>query len=923
MKKLLIIFGLLYGLLSYSQAGPTLGVGLEALTLNKGTIDVEVLTKIIMQKQKELKNEALKRFMFNMFPETNYTSRYYVQNCLNILLNEKNPQVIEKEILELTTNYAIALGVTKAIDKIAPEIFKELETNHYKKNKKVDFDVKLNEILDVNKKNNKRKRLNKEIQGLDTLITYLISENEKKKKESKDLENKKLIKESKGLENKKSIKESKNDSMYREEIRKYKLELIKKHGGKSSKVNFIKRKINRQKNKKNKLLRVKLKYQIDDKKDYIIDTTQKEKNILFGLKLDIVSFSLSKNEIVLKKGFFKNKIDFTEENNHIGLSLNIDVLKDTINNRINPYIENYEIIKVFLKNTNIKESKNIAKDLIEYYKNQLKSKLDLDNNTIEKDKYKSLKDEVDNLVFISSLITSIKQLNSFDDKLIKVNDEKSYNELNLENKLLIIKTIKEKVIPSIEEYNKNVNQIDKSTLKLKFTNIKTIDLSKNLVINKTLKEIEDDKLKIDSLKNQIKLTNNDSLIVKGQIENLEIINKLNYNDIEFLKTLTKLNGSEMQTLESELKIVQDKISMSNDFFEDFLDKLIKKIEEKKDNLNQGNSTNKERIKIASVFADLYEKIIYLKNNNNISLEDIYFLEHDILKKIYEVKLLDSDGNEISAYYDTIINNVKNITPLLKIKLITDKKLNFKYSEEVISLFEFIGNLNNLNKAETYTSIIDLLRENSEVILTDLPEGKFKEGYKIFINGMKKYTLINPTAEKEYVEIDIVSFLNDLQQYYDRNNPSKFSLYLSVGLNQNLFFDEFTFPDSSEVINSIGFASEKIGVKYKLLDFKKYRGYENVIKSDVYLNKRSPFINEWYVMTYGSGLLYSLANTSTNQNFSFAHIGFGTGLRFYNALDVNLTIGFPFVKNENFGKNGFIGLGLDIPLGEYLEGLGNK
>ena len=114
--KLLILFCLLPAT-ALSQQSPTLAVGLETLTLKKGDIDVEALTAIIMEKQRELKHEALRRFMLSMFPESNYTTKYYVQNCLNILLYETNPQVIEKEILELTTNYALAVGIATVLHK--------------------------------------------------------------------------------------------------------------------------------------------------------------------------------------------------------------------------------------------------------------------------------------------------------------------------------------------------------------------------------------------------------------------------------------------------------------------------------------------------------------------------------------------------------------------------------------------------------------------------------------------------------------------------------------------------------------------------------------------------------------------------------------------------------------------------------------
>src|SRR5690606_2760930 len=115
MKKYLLAIILSLFAFNATAQSPSLAVGLETLTLNKGQIDVAALTEIIMEKQRELKQEALKRFMFKLFPQTNYTSKYYVQNCLHILLNEKNPQVIEKEILELTTNYALAMGVASVV----------------------------------------------------------------------------------------------------------------------------------------------------------------------------------------------------------------------------------------------------------------------------------------------------------------------------------------------------------------------------------------------------------------------------------------------------------------------------------------------------------------------------------------------------------------------------------------------------------------------------------------------------------------------------------------------------------------------------------------------------------------------------------------------------------------------------------------
>ena len=169
--------------------------------MNKGTIDVQVLTEIIMEKQRELKQEALKRFMFKMFPETNYTTKFYVQNCLNILLNEKNPQVIEKEILELTTNYALALGVTQALIKSENDIFKDLNNEYLKLKDTLDFDLEIEKLKKLKIRDEKRAELKIKINKYTNELNNLLAKNkdiihqETEIELSQDLEEKKRRRE--------------------------------------------------------------------------------------------------------------------------------------------------------------------------------------------------------------------------------------------------------------------------------------------------------------------------------------------------------------------------------------------------------------------------------------------------------------------------------------------------------------------------------------------------------------------------------------------------------------------------------------------------------------------------------------------------------------------------------------------------------
>jgi len=881
MKKISIFLMLILFSIGHSQVGPTLGIGLETLTMNKGTIDVEVLTKIIMEKQKELKKEALKRFMFRMFPDTNYTTRFYVQNSLNILLNEKNPQVIEKEILELTTNYAIALGVTKALEKLDSKIF---ENN-----------VKINYSTDY-------------IANIKTLSF------DEKFKSLKELENDKI-----NIEN-----------TLRKKIEERKVEDAKKTLSELDQKEKEIRKIKRYLLKKN----------VESIKTINLDSTK----FKFGQKLDVVSLALSENEKLIKKGFFKNKIDYREEQPPFISEEKDRQIKDNINSAINPYIENYNIIKTFLSEAKISNVGSIGEELTNIYLSQLnydeinvflkKKSLvnaDIQNELLKLNNLLSIKNDILKLKELKIATISNDPIKDLDvtDVFLTNNSERNNNIVNIYNNIKLKSDELKKDLPKLESL---YSSIDKYKIKpLPSSRIESIIKSptsykKNLEIVRGEKKLKDSLVNINSLNLQNK---EESLkIIENKIEDISIIYKINeelkntqIENKESLQDFNKNFNKNIEELDFSIKETNKNIAKTRTFFKAYIDDLITQIENSNNiKINENNEEVKNLL--VKIIPSLFEKLNYLRTDKDYTLSDISFLENDILKEIVLVKTLDNN-NSNSEYYNDIITSIKILTPLLKIKLLANKEFNIKYSENLLSLFEFIGNLGRLDKADTYSSIIDLIRENNGKITEELPNGAFKESYKIFVNGIKKYTLINPNAEKEYVEIDVVSFLSDLQQYYDRNNPSKFSLYLTLGLNQNFFINKFQFPDSNEKISTVGFASEKIGVKYKLMDFKKFRGYENVIKSDVYLNKRSPFINEWYLTLYGSGLLYSLANTSTNQNFNFAHAGLATGLRFYNALDFNVLIGFPFVKNQRFGNNAFFGLGLDIPLGEYLEKLGSK
>lgn len=1046
-KKLLLLFTLILSLNITAQVNPTLAVGLEKLTMNKGTIDVEVLTEIIMSKQKELKQEALKRFMFKLFPEANYTTKYYVQNCLNVLLNEKNPQVIEKEILELTTNYSLSLGVAYAILKSPEKQFFDMNDSYskYKISSPYNQDMIIKERENHYKKGDRRKDLNASIVKLEgevesgLKVIKTLSENDFDSLVIKKNDLIKLKKKLARLNLRKNISDDKEaitalkkteslkiiDQMPTNTVIKsidsmdYYLSKTKVYldsGNNIMQLNNYLVDINNSILKYDKLLKdesqfnaeinkldvnntkaiAELKEKISNLKigEEKIKLENKAKNIKkyyievpFGIVLDVVSLSLSDIPELQKKGFFKNKIDYRTGEFYSGLESKTNLVKeDAVNfkksldsmkvyvcRKITPYVKNYDVINEFLK-------KNKGKKVVDIMKNLQGESIALIapmlNEKSWKSKYSYINDiltEIRNLQIEISIIDvgRLKSRPSVEETL-DVNCEGdcgkltvlAYNDyVQIQNILTAFRDefkdpsvqnqtdaiIKEFLnvkaqfkfsslsIPYLKHLNitnfadeptiKVANEyIDKINEKIKVRNssnnndknILTVDvLNSILQLNKYIKTLPNSEYLREELQINSWIEGN---FLTAVISDLKREFKKNQDFMLALDANIRTRNDNIKSIEERNKKNIDKdynkIAESNDFYNEYLTTVLNEVTTgNKFVIKEVDSTTIAKASI--ILPKIHATVKSLINNDDVHMKDIVYLDEYITEKMIELKVRDQKNDSL---YDAIIAHTRIIIPLLKIRALQRIKGMGNYDEELMNLFEFISNLNNLDKAETYQSIVNMLRDGSKKVEDNLTAGEFKDGYILFINAMKKYTLINPT--EEYVEIDVISFLNELEQYYNRNNKAVFSLYLSLGLNQNFFFRNFKISDT-ETINNVSFASEKIGVKWRISNFKRFEGYENVVKDDVYLNKKAPFINEIYSIVYGAGLLYTLANTTTNENFDFPHVGVGVGMRFYNALDVNLIIGFPFVKNYNFGDNAFYGIGLDIPLGEYLEKLGSK
>ena len=833
--KLLIGLLVLFSYSSYAQ-NPSLSVGLETLTMNKGEINVEVLTEIIIEKQKELKQEALKRFMLKLFPDAGYASKFYVQHSLNILLNEKNPQVIKKELLELTTNYALVLGIAKVVSEknIAAKANSFYKTNKLK-------------IIGLGFRDSKFNITNAEVEKKLKALAYAEKKLEDHLKSNSQINDTALRFE--------------NDRIAAQErLRKEML----KQGVKGLPVENL-------------------------------------DNVPFTLLADVVAAALSSMPQLKSRGFFKTSINYKNDDFYRTLGradtetvnakfkVALDQLQLDIVDYITPYITSYEVIKEFFsEKIELSNTSSINEALSNRYMARIMEMVGGSSGITEIIPAVELRGLSSNLVAIygrlDNFLTLQKQTVSYKRSLLLLKDlTKEYSRYNNAKQHLA-------------DSSKNV--FDSQLLSIKSLIEKTADdlRSNRLAMGNRLSEL---KFNLSAFTLPSDLTKIDT----ATIDNAAIQTDALYDS---LSKNVRETGEGMIKDGSLLKI--------------FLSNLLAKISDGRDltvTLSAGQTAAQVN-EYAQALSDIYLRLSKYAGQEEISLKDIKYIDEEVVPAFVKYGVVFSQNN---ANFKDAVKKFRLLAEMLKMKAIINVAKLQNYDNQLSDLLGFIANLDNLDHAEAYQFMLNILEDANGKLEQSLENSKYRDVYHVFSNSIQKYTLVN--IQEQYVTVDVVSFLSSLQQYFDRNDESRFGLYMSLGLSQNYFLKDVTLPGQTDRLYNIGFASEKIGVRFRIKRFNRFKGYENSVKDDVLLNKRAPFINDVYYLAYGSGLLYSIANTSTNKSFSYAHFGTGFGLRFYNALDVNATIGLPFIKGKNPFKSAFVGIGFDIPLGEYLEKLGNK
>lgn len=254
--------------------------------------------------------------------------------------------------------------------------------------------------------------------------------------------------------------------------------------------------------------------------------------------------------------------------------------------------------------------------------------------------------------------------------------------------------------------------------------------------------------------------------------------------------------------------------------------------------------------------------------------------------------------------------------------------------EVIENFiSFLKRFHELDRVKTYEYVLNTIKDAYVLLPEEAPSARMIQR---ITDGVEKFAIVN--TEENYIKISVEDLIVALGDKVGSRKRSPITPYFSVGLNQ---ITAINYPDNASVkallneegerLRSFGYAGEKIGVKLKIINWAYWRSYG---PGDIYKSgNRSagfhakPLVSDWYLLLYGSGLIYNLTNTVTQSSFQAPLLGMSTGLAFSNSLDFNIFINFPLLSSESLGEaiqnRQMFGLSFDIKLMEYITRLRKK
>ena len=532
------------------------------------------------------------------------------------------------------------------------------------------------------------------------------------------------------------------------------------------------------------------------KEEYLKNILKKiKKDILFTFKESIIGDPDEKDIQELKKELKKMKEDINLKNIELTkletekfLEENFKHINDKVSNNGYESISEYkEEIEQFIEFCINKCPMGPGRDVIiyEYLINNLINNSDnLSKNSIaEKEKIINKDSEqIEELIKELNVFKNKKEKMNTDlinvkDKLDKINEEKeniniqnnneneNLNKL-IEEKNLEIKNLKQKLNDTEKNCNNNIIEIKKKVdeaekssqekelesaqISSNFQKEKVLMEQKIIFLEKTLKDLENNKMRSSKPKSTTSNTNGEEMSIKQKKENLE---------------------TEIKRLNKLIKELQEK----NIELDSQLLTKAKKIENEKSNITE--------------MVESYQK----------KLEDIQDSNSEIAKNINKfkedsAKQMEILSNEYEKQIEEILNQQKQLDENQKIKEENERKELAKLQAELSVIQQNkeiidnkIGQMKDLNQNEKieHDKYIKILEENNKELL-DKYENICKENSSLknaHSNELNELNKKNDLREKEFLDLN-ENLKNELNQLLNENETKIKELRNKVKNNQN-------------------------------------------------------------------------------------------------------------------------------------------
>jgi len=645
--------------------------------------------------------------------------------------------------------------------------------------------------------------------------------------------------------------------------------------------------------------------------------------------LDMVYDICYNNLTIQKTGFFNEskQMDIDKYNNaNTFLSLQekdpefynyLANLRKTMEKKIEMFFNFYQLIQEldYFKGQNLDEIRN---NYIEQIKNSM-------NDTLKLKRYNNSMPFVETSHKINILETIFNTADKLFVKIQKQVDKIEY----IDERILFYKKNEKIKTSLITKTSDNEDFIKELKIKTSFVATDSIISSAKMIVDLLANMPAD--YKIQSYEDQLISTlKHLSFIETFDYQESYAIDKKIFIDTYEIRNDTILNATTL------LKAVLDK------YKRDILAKLLSKndyigfnlaiFKQSIQNFDAEELTNEDKEILAQVYS--YTSNLEKPGNNYINIELISHLRSKIIPQLvainikYKPQRINEDTKfeqinyPISSNLISVeaIENILNYAYFMNINSFYDPEN--MISPEIIKLstqfIDLVSRLNKLDEVETYALFFKALNDIGNI----LPDNKAINTFNNFTNSILKHTILN--KESNTIQFDVESFILLFYEQYKNISISNWSLYFSIGLNQASFFKNVSFTTSDTTqytLKNIAFASEKIGIKYTLINFNERIMHKQQNDFKKYYTTK-PIISDWHLISYGTGLLYNIVNSTTDKNhFNLPMVGIGTGLTFYNSLDFNLFYNIPFTKNA-FQKS-MVGFSFDIKIGEYISELNKQ